>query len=164
MSVTAEFRFVGMRPALPHLEAEAAAFNTMCFTCFCMTVSNYFGPPRRKGWSGSEKVPGWGSFRKRSNFGFFYFRSNSRRTYHQYVLVRGLFLCCFHVWCVRKSEQPEKQFQEIHSTLRNGDGAQRGDVKFEIAVLRTYDLICVYWFSYRNRYKPVWVYISGVAP
>jgi hypothetical protein len=27
-----------------------------------------------------------------------------------------------------------------------------------------FDLICVYWFSYRNRYKPVWVYISGVAP
>ena len=27
-----------------------------------------------------------------------------------------------------------------------------------------FDLICVYWFSYRNQYKPVWVYISGVAP
>jgi hypothetical protein len=27
-----------------------------------------------------------------------------------------------------------------------------------------FDLICVYWFSYRNRYKPVRVYISGVAP
>ena len=28
------------------------------------------------------------------------------------------------------------------------------------------DLICVYWFSHRNRYKPVWarVYILGVAP
>ena len=26
------------------------------------------------------------------------------------------------------------------------------------------DLICVYWFSYRNRYKTVRVYISGVAP
>ena len=27
-----------------------------------------------------------------------------------------------------------------------------------------FDLICVYWFSYRNSYKPVRVYISGVAP
>jgi hypothetical protein len=35
---------------------------------------------------------------------------------------------------------------------------------FEGSPVPGFDLICVYWFSYRNRYKPVRVYISGVAP
>ena len=37
-------------------------------------------------------------------------------------------------------------------------------VEMVIAFPGGFDLICVYWFSYRNRYKPVWVYISGVDP
>jgi hypothetical protein len=34
--------------------------------------------------------------------------------------------------------------------------------KIKLPDSRCFDLICVYWFSYRNRFKPFPVYISGL--
>ena len=51
----------------------------------------------------------------------------------------GLFPRCFGA--SGKANTPEKRFDEIDSAFRRNDhGALRGDVKFEIAVLRTYAL------------------------
>jgi hypothetical protein len=59
--------------------------------------------------------------RKKTQFRDLCFRPNSRRTYHQFVLVRWAFSTLF---CASgKANTPEKRFHEIDRALRNGDGA-----------------------------------------
>ena len=73
--------------------------------------------------------PGWGSF--------FSVRIPVGPTTGTF-LSGGLFPRCFGA--SGKANTPEKRFHEIESALRNGDGEPRGDVKFEITVLRTCEL------------------------
>ena len=66
-----------------------------------------------------------------------------------------------------KQCQSAKLTEDYNDTTRGVSRAECKSCEDENAARRKRrdkDLICVYWFSYRNRYKPVWVYISGVAP
>jgi hypothetical protein len=69
---------------------------------------------------------GWGSLRKRSNFGILDFYPNSRRTYHRYFLVRWAFSTLFGASGAEKAIEQWRR-------------SRGGKVKFEIAVLKTYE-------------------------